>query len=156
MRKLLLAAALTMLGLTSGASAQDSKVYGTWLTASGVAQVKIGPCPDAASGALCGNIVNLINPKGPDGKVVAPDAATDFRTADPKLRERKVIGMPLIWGFKKTANANAFEGGQIYNGEDGKTYSANVDLEADGRLKLRGFVGSPMFGQTQYWTRVSQ
>jgi uncharacterized protein (DUF2147 family) len=154
MRKLLLAAAFAM--FVSGASAQDSKVHGTWLTASGVAQVKIGPCADAASGALCGYVVGLINPKGPDGKVVAPEVATDFRNGDPKLRERKVIGMPLIWGFKKTANANAFEGGQIYNGEDGKTYSANVDLEADGRLKLRGYVGSPMFGQTQYWTRVSQ
>ena len=34
--------------------------------------------------------------------------------------------------------------------------SFDIDLEADGRLKLRGYVGSPMFGQTQYWTRVSQ
>lgn len=153
-KKFLLAAALV--AFASGAWAQDSKVFGTWLTASGVAQVKIAPCADAASGALCGFIVGLINPKGPDGKVVAPEAATDFRNADPKLRERRVIGMPLIWGFKKTGNANAFEGGQIYNGEDGKIYSANIDLEADGRLKLRGYVGSPMFGQTQYWTRISQ
>lgn len=154
MRKLLLAAAFV--AVASGASAQDSKVFGTWLTASGTAQIKLGPCADAASGALCGFVVGLINPKGPDGKVVAPDVATDFRNADPKLRERKVIGMPLIWGFKKSANANAFESGQIYNGEDGKIYSANVELEADGRLKLRGYVGSPMFGQTQYWTRVGQ
>ncbi len=159
MRKLLLAAGLSVLAqvpLETGASAQDSKVFGTWLTASGTAQVKSGPCSDAASGPLCGFVIGLNNPKGPDGKVVSPEEATDFRNGDPKLRERKVIGMPLIWGFKKTADANAFEGGQIYNGEDGKIYSANIDFEADGRLKLRGYVGSPMFGQTQYWTRVSQ
>ena len=159
MKRLLLPAALAVLvqaSLTTGASAQDSKVFGTWLTASGTAQIKIVSCSDAASGPLCGFVVGLKDPKGPDGKSVPPEEATDFRNGDPKLRERKVIGMPLIWGFKKTADANAFEGGQIYNGEDGKIYSANIDLEADGRLKLRGYVGSPMFGQTQYWTRVSQ
>ena len=159
MKRLLLPAALAVLvqaSLTTGASAQDSKLFGTWLTASGTAQIKIVSCSDAASGPLCGFVVGLKDPKGPDGKSVPPEEATDFRNGDPKLRERKVIGMPLIWGFKKTADANAFEGGQIYNGEDGKIYSANIDLEADGRLKLRGYVGSPMFGQTQYWTRVSQ
>ena len=118
------------------------------------------PFDDTASrcsgGAICGYIAALINPTGPDGKVVPAEDATDWRNGDPALRGRKVLGMPLIWGFKKGGNANAFEGGQIYNGEDGKIYSANVDLETDGRLKLRGYVGSPMFGQTQYWTRVSQ
>jgi uncharacterized protein (DUF2147 family) len=137
-------------------SAQQSGVMGTWLTASGVAQVRIARCADAASGALCGTIVALINPKGPDGKVVAPDAATDFRNENTALRGRKVIGMPLIWGFKATSDPNTFESGQIYNGENGKTYSANISLQPDGKLRLRGYVGSPMFGETQLWTRVSQ
>ncbi len=135
-------------------SAQTPSVMGTWLTASGVAQVRIGPCQNAASGPLCGFIVGLINPKGPDGVVVAPDVATDYRNADPALRSRKVLGMPLIWGFKRTADPNAYDGGQIYNGENGKIYSANISLQADGTLRLRGYVGSPMFGETQIWTRV--
>lgn len=152
MKRLIVVAALT--AMASSASAQDSKVFGTWLTASGVAQVKIGPCPNAASGPLCGFIIGLVNPKGPDGKVVSPEVATDYRNADPKLRDRKVIGMALIWGFKKTSDPNVFESGQIYNGENGKMYNANISLEADGRLKLRGYVGTPMFGETQYWTRI--
>ncbi len=49
-----------------------------------------------------------------------------------------------------------FESGQIYNGENGKTYTANISLQPDGKLRLRGYVGSPMFGETQFWTRVSQ
>jgi uncharacterized protein (DUF2147 family) len=129
---------------------------GVWLTESGVAQVKIEPCADPKYGPLCGSIVGLINPKGPDGQVVAPEVANDFRNENPALRSRKVIGMPLIWGFKKTNDPNVFEEGQIYNGEDGKMYSANIALEADGRLKLRGYAGTPLFGKTQYWTRVSQ
>jgi uncharacterized protein (DUF2147 family) len=154
MKKILLAAALALLALP--ASAQQPGVMGTWLTASGVAQVKIAPCGDPAAGALCGFVVGLINPKGPDGQVVAPEAATDYRNENAQLRSRKVIGMPLIWGFKKGSEPNTFEEGKIYNGEDGKTYSANISLQPDGKLRLRGYVGSPMFGQTQLWTRISQ
>ena len=50
---------------------------------------------------------------GPVGLSLAIDLAQ---------RGRKVIGMPLIWGFKKTSDPNAFEDGKIYNGENGKTY----------------------------------
>jgi uncharacterized protein (DUF2147 family) len=141
--------------LASSASAQQPSVMGTWLTASGKAQVRIGPCSDAASGSVCGYIVGLINPTGPDGTVVAPDVATDWRNTNPALRGRKVLGMPLIWGFKKTSDPNAFEDGQIYNGENGKIYNANISLLPDGKLRLRGYVGSPMFGETQLWTRVN-
>ena len=145
-----------MLGvLAAPATAQQPSVMGTWLTASGVAQVRIGPCPDAASGPICGYVVGLSNPKGPDGKVVAPEAAVDYRNPDPGLRGRKVIGMPLIWGFKKTSDPNGFEDGKIYNGENGKIYAANISLQPDGKLRLRGYVGTPMFGETQVWARVN-
>ena len=154
MKKLLAAALIAALAPTASAQTQ-SKVMGTWLTASGVAQVRIGPCANASAGPLCGSLVGLINPKGPDGQVVAPDAATDYRNAHPGLRRRKVIGMPLIWGFKATNDPNVFEGGQIYNGENGKIYNANISLQPDGKLRLRGYVGSPMFGETQLWTRVN-
>jgi uncharacterized protein (DUF2147 family) len=152
MKKLALVVAFCTLAFD--AWAQGPTVMGTWLTASGVAKVRIGPCANAASGALCGFIVGLVNPKGPDGQVVAPEVATDYRNADPALRSRKVIGMPLIWGFKKGSEPNTYEGGQIYNGENGKIYSANINLQPDGKLRLRGYVGSPMFGETQIWTRV--
>lgn len=148
-------ATLALCTVASTAFAQQGTVMGTWLSESGVAQVKIGPCPDAASGPICGFVVNLINPKGPNGAPVAPDAATDYRNENPSLRTRKVIGMPLIWGFKKASEPNTFEDGKIYNGEDGKTYSANISLQADGKLRLRGFVGTRMFGKSQLWTRVN-
>ncbi len=153
MRKLVLVALLGVLAST--ASAQSPSVMGTWLTASGIAQVRIGPCPDPANGPICGLVFGLINAKGPDGNAVAPDMATDYRNPDPALRIRKVIGMPLIWGFKKTSDPNAFEDGHIYNGENGKTYNANISLQPDGKLRLRGYVGTPMFGETQLWTRVN-
>jgi len=91
----------------------------------------------------------LINAKGPDGNAIAADMATDYRNPDPALRTRKVIGMPLIWGFKKTADPNAFEDGHIYNARTARSTNANISLQPDGKLRLRGYVGTPMFGETQ-------
>lgn len=152
MKHLILAAALISASFPMASQAQS--VMGTWLTASKVARVQIGPCADAARGPVCGSVVGLNDPKGPDGAGVPPEQATDFRNVDPALRTRKVIGMPLIYDFKKTAEPNVFEEGSIYNGENGKTYKANIALQPDGTLRLRGYVGSPMFGETQIWTRV--
>ena len=150
-----LAGAALLLSLAGGAQAQQGSVMGTWLVASGKAQVRIQPCADPASGPICGYISALINPTGPDGKVVAPEEANDWRNGDPALRSRKVLGMPLIWGFRKTSDPNVFEDGKVYNGENGKTYNANIALQPDGTLRLRGYVGTPLFGETQVWTRVN-
>jgi uncharacterized protein (DUF2147 family) len=57
-------------------------------------------------------------------------------------------------GLQEDRRPNVFEDGHIYNAENGKTYNANISLQADGTLRLRGYVGSPMFGETQIWTRI--
>jgi len=83
---------------------------------------------------------------------VAPEAAVDRRNADPALRSRKILGMILLYGFKKGSDPNSFEGGTIYSAEDGKTYGAAISLQPDGTLRMRGSSG--IFGKTQIWTRV--
>ncbi len=136
------------------ASAQTPSVMGTWLTASKAAEIHLMPCADPSRGPVCGQIVKLIDPKDSDGKPMAPQDATDLRNPDPALRGRKVLGMMMLYDFAKTADPNSFESGTIYSGENGKTYKANLGLQADGTLRLRGYVGTPLFGETQIWTRV--
>jgi uncharacterized protein (DUF2147 family) len=148
------AVAVLAAALPVAASAQAPSLMGTWQVASGSAQVRLEPCADPANGPLCGVIVALLRPSGPDGAPIAPEAAIDFRNPDPQQRGRKVLGSTMMWGFKKTADPNAFEEGRIYSGENGKTYTANVGLQPDGTLRLRGYIGTPMFGETQLWTRV--
>jgi uncharacterized protein (DUF2147 family) len=149
----LLVALLAMLSAFS-ASAQGPSVMGTWLTASKAAQVHLAPCADTARGPLCGQVVKLIDPKDAGGKPMVPEEVIDAHNADPSLRGRKVLGMMLLYGFTRTSDPNSFESGTIYNGENGKTYRANITLQTDGTLRLRGYVGTPMFGETQIWTRV--
>ncbi len=152
MKRLLIALPLMM--ATLPAAAQSPSVMGTWLTSAKSAQVQLAPCANPAQGPVCGQVVKLIDPKDASGKLVAPEAVTDVHNADPALRTRKVLGMTLLYGFTKSGEANSFESGTIYNGENGKTYKANINLQSDGTLKVRGYVGSAMFGETQIWTRV--
>ena len=49
--------------------------------------------------------------------------------------------------FKKTSDPNAFEDGHVYNGENGKTYNANVSLQPDGYCACGGYVGSVLLGE---------
>jgi len=136
------------------ASAQAPSVMGTWLTESKAAQIELAPCVDPARGPVCGQIVKLLDPKDASGKPMMPEEVVDARNTDPSLRGRKVLGMVMLYDFAKTADPNSFESGTIYSGENGKTYKANISLQADGTLRLRGYVGVPMLGETQIWTRV--
>jgi uncharacterized protein (DUF2147 family) len=138
--------------LASPAMAAD--VYGVWLTESKSAHVEVYKCPDATRGPVCGRIVQLLNPKGADGKPVKPEEAVDHRNPDASLRTRKVLQMVFLYDFKATSTANSFEEGAIYSAEDGKTYKANLSLQTDGTLRLRGYVGAPILGKTQIWTRI--
>ena len=140
--------------LTSPAMAAD--VYGVWLTEAKSAHVEVYKCPDTTRGPVCGRIVHLLNPKGADGKPVKPEEAVDHRNPDANLRTRKVLQMVFLYDFKPASAANSFEDGAIYSAEDGKTYKANLSLQADDTLRLRGYVGAPILGKTQIWTRVKQ
>ena len=118
--------------LASPAFAAD--IHGVWLTESKAAHVEIYKCPDATNGPVCGRIVRLLDPKGADGKPVKPEDAVDHRNPDANLRTRKVLQMVFLYGFKPASTANSFEEGAIYSAEDGKTYRANLSLQADGQL----------------------
>lgn len=42
--------------------------------------------------------------------------------------------------------------GTLYDPKSGKTYHGAIKLDGS-RLELRGYVGIPLFGETQTWTR---
>jgi uncharacterized protein (DUF2147 family) len=41
----------------------------------------------------------------------------------------------------------------VYDPENGKTYSGKMYLTATNQLELRGYVGFPIFGRTEFWKR---
>ena len=79
---------------------------------------------------------------------------TDRNNPDTALQDRPIMGLPILTGFDPGDAANVWDDGQIYNPEDGETYNSVMSLKDGGdKLEVRGYVGLPIFGQSQVWTR---
>ena len=76
----------------------------------------------------------------------------DSRNSDEKLRSRSILNLDILTGF--TYDDGQWTGGEIYDPKSGKTYDSKMKIKG-GSLEIRGYVGSPMFGKTTVWTRVS-
>ncbi|MGF1475601.1 MAG: DUF2147 domain-containing protein [Geminicoccaceae bacterium] len=70
----------------------------------------------------------------------------DEHNPDPKLRDRSLVGVVIAKNFVFDGD-DKWVDGEIYAPDTGDTYSARMWLE-DGLLKMRGFVGLPLFGRT--------
>ena len=77
----------------------------------------------------------------------------DEKNPEPALRDEKLCGMQILYGFRRL-NEKEWVDGKIYKADDGDTYSATITQIDDNRLRLRGYVGMPLFGKTQIWTRL--
>ena len=74
-------------------------------------------------------------------------ACTDERKDKPK------VGMEIIRGAKKSASEMVWEGGNILDPENGKTYTLKMTPIEDGKkLQVRGYIGP--FYRTQIWQRI--
>ena len=121
-------------------------MVGTWATEGDKSHVEIRPC----GLKICGIIVWLKEPLDDDGKL-----KHDANNPNKILRDRSIIGLPLLANFVASTEGNVWEDGTIYNPEDGKTYSCTLTLLDTKSLKVRGYVGLPMFGKTQIWKRLN-
>ena len=129
--------------------AQATDPRGRWITANGNLEVEIAPCGNA----LCGTVTQVLGNRSMsrDGAAMAPADA------------RPALGMKLLHGFVPKASGPAGApptewSGEIYNRENGKTYSCQMSLStaasATGELVLHAYVGVPLFGKTQRWQRA--
>jgi uncharacterized protein (DUF2147 family) len=148
-------AALLLLSTAFAAQAQSSPdaadPRGRWITANGNLEVEVAPCGTA----LCGTVTQVIG-----NRSMAPGGGS-MQPAD----NRPALGMTLLQDFKPIDASDASRpptewAGQIYNRENGKTYSCNMTVStagnAAGELVLHAYVGLPLFGKTQRWARVAQ
>ena len=91
-------------------------------------------------------------------KVIDPDAPKDAVCKDctDERKDKPVLGMTIIRNMKQSADDKAvFEGGDILDPNNGKVYSAKMKLVDNGtKLDVRGYIGVPMLGRTQTWSRV--
>lgn len=142
MKVFVLTAGLFLAGGAALAQAPASPL-GWWLDQTGKAGILISQCTQG----LCGKIEWLRQPLNTQGQPVL-----DVHNQNASLRNRKVCGMWMLGDFVPDGS-NSWKNGWIYDPAGGKTYRSVMHLAADGTLHVRGYVGIPLFGRSEVWTR---
>lgn len=142
----LVATGLLVAGVTpSVARAQDSPV-GRWHTISdqdgkprGIIEIR------EVNGVLVGTVKGSLVPGESTTRVC--DRCTDER------KGQRITGMEILRGLKK--DGDEWNGGEILDPDNGKTYKAKLRLVEGGRkLIVRGFIGFSFLGRSQTWVRA--
>jgi uncharacterized protein (DUF2147 family) len=110
---------------------------GDWMVEKGLAIIRVVDC----TGQYWGVVVWEQHP------------GIDDKNPDPNKRNRPTLGMPILLGMTPT-EPNLWSG-EIYNSEDGHTYSAKIKLASPDVLRVEGCVLGFLCGG-QNWTRTSQ
>ena len=99
---------------------------------------------DADFEVLCGTLARFLvtPPGGADQR--------DVHNPDAKLRNRKLLGLPILTGFSEDG---AVWRGTIYDPKSGKSYRSVLRRLDGDRLEVKGCIGP--FCQTQVWRRGS-
>jgi uncharacterized protein (DUF2147 family) len=134
------------LGVAGDAWAVEGDVTGWWLDESKAGGILIEPCGEN----MCGKLGWMLHPLTDKGQ-----PKIDTKNPDAKLHGRSFCNMQIMGGFVKSGPGE-WEDGWIYNPDDGETYQSHFALLADGTLRLRGFIGISLLGQSQIWTRPTQ
>jgi uncharacterized protein (DUF2147 family) len=115
-----------------------TSIAGRYVTEDGSGVIEIGRC----GATVCGKLVRILKSE--------PNAPkTDVNNADPALRSRPILGMPILSGF---TDAGKDWRGRIYDPRNGKTYKSIVSKNGDGSLKVQGCIA--FLCQTQLWKLV--
>lgn len=124
-----------MIAAPALAAGPDS-VIGTWDRPGTGTLVQIYRCADM----LCGKIARL------------PDhSQRDVYNADPKLRQRLLVGVPMFMGLSLSEGAWR---GKLYLPEDGKTYKVKIFMPSNERITVRSCAFMHFFCTAETWTRV--
>ena len=127
--------------LAAAAAAHSPEVaIGRWRTETRNGVVEIERCHNS----ICGKLVDS------DGLRANPNLL-DANNKDAARRGRRLMGLEILHGFSR--GDGQWAGGTIYNGDDGRTYSATLrPIDAD-HLKVRGCIIWPLC-KSQTWTRI--
>ncbi len=135
-------------GATERAAGDD--IRGVWVNHREVGKRKLAVWIEDCDGLLCGRIYWQKKPMSADGQ-----PKRDRHNPDAALRDRPLCGLKIFSGFRRVKEG-AWSAGEIYNPNDGRTYSSAFQLEPDGSLRINGYVGIPLFGKTLNWVRPKE
>lgn len=122
-------------------------VLGPWLTGKEGAVIELYRCDNPGEREICGRIAWLEKPYTDDGKL-----KRDPENPVASLRDRPMCGLEVVTGLTRS-DRDTWTDGQVYNPKDGRDYSAYLDVKDDGKIRIRAYLGIPLIGKSETWTR---
>jgi len=122
------------IGLQAAMAVEPGSPLGLWLTESGDGVIEVAQCGNA----LCGRIVGI-------GRAAGEPIPTD-------VQGRSQCGLTI---FEVEAPSHGVWTGSVTDPRNGSAYGAQLWLDHSDRLNIRGYLGIPLLGQTQTWTRYT-
>jgi uncharacterized protein (DUF2147 family) len=88
------------------------------------------------------------------GRIIGGNAPhrLDRNNPDPARRQLRLLGQTILEGMRGDGAGN-WSGGTIYDPDSGRIYKCRIELLDHDRLKVRGFLGLPLLGRSQVWSR---
>lgn len=129
-------------------------IEGIWQTRL-LSEVTITSCAEGFCGYLSRIVVpteNLTAEEAEAAAAMAPETFTDARNKDPELRNRPMLGLQLLT-LRPSQKPNIYDG-EIYNPEDGNTYSGYVEMLAPDLVRLNGCVLFNTICRGEDWARL--
>ncbi len=137
-------ALLVLTFLSAPAVSDEDQIVGTWLSGDGDGWIEITLHAEGISGRIAGSPND--NPER---------SRIDDKNLDPALRDRELFGLNLFSGFHFDGD-DRWIGGRIYDPNSGKSYRCIITVIDDDTLKMRGYIGVPLIGRTEIWTRIKE
>jgi len=119
----------------SSALPQPPSPIGEWAVENGAAHIRIVPCGTGLWGVISWT-------KGPPG--------IDENNPDPAKRTRSMMGVPILINMQPGQNQ---WDGEVYNAENGQTYTSNIALVSADQLRIEGCVLGGLICGGETWTR---
>ncbi len=137
---LLMFLVLSFTGFNAVHAIAEEEILGIWLNLAGDGQIEISKQGEN----YIGTIIGSTNPDSPDRK--------DINNADPALRDRSLLNIQ-IFGDLTYRDENKWNGGWIYDPNNGKTYKCKMTLKDSNTIEIRGYIGVSLFGRSEEWKR---
>lgn len=129
---------------------KSDKIVGIYaVTAPGTTEQSKVKIYKTTAGTYAGKVIWMKNPYYPDGR-----RKVDVNNPDPALRNTPGDQIILMRGFTYDSKNDEWSGGTIYNPVNGKTYKCYMKFESETRLKVRGYIGVSLFGESMYWNKL--
>ena len=125
-------------------------IHGLWVDNKDPDRQKFAVMVEDCGSKLCGRLYWLKKPLSASGS-----PKRDKHNSNEALRERPLCGLQILTGFQYMSD-NTWKSGEIYNPDDGLTFSSTMKLIPEGNLKIRGYVGISLFGKTLEWVRPTE